>query len=68
MLSPPNSFDRTASTLKGKSYYKDFVEASSANIDAPDEVNSISKLTILQAMRNCSVCLRIVASVLSHLV
>jgi hypothetical protein len=48
----PNSFDRTASTLKGKSYYKDFVEASSANIDAPDEVNSISKLTILQAMRD----------------
>jgi hypothetical protein len=40
----PNSFDRTASTLKGKSYYKDFVEASSAFVDSPDGVNSITKL------------------------
>jgi hypothetical protein len=48
----PNSFDRTASTLKGKSYYKDFVEASSAFVDSPDGVNSITKLTILQAMKD----------------
>jgi hypothetical protein len=48
----PNSFDRTASILKGKSYYTDFIEASYIKTDAPDEVNSITKLTILQAMRD----------------
>jgi hypothetical protein len=39
----PNSFDRTASILKGKSYYTDFIEASYIKTDAPDEVNSITK-------------------------
>jgi hypothetical protein len=48
----PNSFDRTASILKGKRYYTDFIEASYIKTDAPDEVNSITKLTILQAMRD----------------
>jgi hypothetical protein len=47
-----NSFDRTASVLKGKSYYTNFVEASSIITDSTDTVNSISKLTILQAMRD----------------
>jgi hypothetical protein len=43
---------RTSGVLKSKGFYKDFIEAASTNIDAMDEVNSISKLTVLQAMRD----------------
>jgi hypothetical protein len=75
-------------TLSSLSFAR-LIEASYIKTDAPDEVNSITKLTILQAMRdgdfspenlesnfntlmgdaqNCSVCWRIVALFLSHLV
>ena len=47
-----HSFDRTSGVLKSKGFYKDFIEAASANVDMVDEVNSISKLTVLQAMRD----------------
>jgi hypothetical protein len=51
-LNTSHSFDRTSGVLKSKGFYKDFIEAASTNIDAMDEVNSISKLTVLQAMRD----------------
>jgi hypothetical protein len=51
-ISQRSSFDRTSGVLKSKGFYKDFIEASSANVDTVDEVNSISKLTVLQAMRD----------------
>jgi hypothetical protein len=41
-----HSFDRTSGVLKSKGFYKDFIEAASANVDMVDEVNSISKLRI----------------------
>jgi hypothetical protein len=32
----PNSFDRTASILKGMGYYTDFIKASYIKTDAPE--------------------------------